>query len=219
MITESKVQDQVQLDSSCLLWSALTPFTTGEGQWGQDAQGIQFSAIGNKTYTLGGGVDYLLAGGFAATLGDLQTSYELFANDADVEVDFLIMGPGLTDKEKSQAKANQLISIAESRKDCMKLLSPHTEPDVVGQTVTSTQMNNILEFYSPLSSSSYAVFDTGWKYTYDRFNNAFVYVPCNRWTLLEQWSELRLKHSHGSHLAGVQRGSINDAVKLGLQPK
>ena len=58
------------------------------------------------------------------------------------------------------------------------VISPH-RADVVGQTVTSTQMNNILEFYSPLSSSSYAVFDTGWKYTYDRFNNAFVYVPCN----------------------------------------
>jgi phage tail sheath protein FI len=195
---------------------ALTPYTTGEGQWGQDAQGIQFAAIGNKTYTMGGGVDYSAAGGFAATLGDLQTSYELFANDADVEVDFLIMGPGLTDKEKSQAKANQLISIAESRKDCMAVISPH-RADVVGQTVTSTQMNNILEFYSPLSSSSYAVFDTGWKYTYDRFNNAFVYVPCNA-DVAGTMVRTEIETFPWFSPAGVQRGSINDAVKLAYNP-
>ena len=176
------------------------------------------SAIGNKTYTLGGGVDYSTdAGGFRLTLGDLQTSYELFANDADVEVDFLLMGPGLPDKEKSQAKANQLISIAESRKDCMAIISPH-RGDVVGQTVTSTQMNNILEFYSPLSSSSYAVFDTGWKYTYDRFNNAFVYVPCNA-DVAGTMVRTEIETFPWFSPAGVQRGSINDAVKLSLQPK
>ena len=34
------------------------PYTVGEGQWGQDAQGIVFSGIGNKTYSLTGGKDY-----------------------------------------------------------------------------------------------------------------------------------------------------------------
>jgi hypothetical protein len=47
------------------------------------------------------------------------------------------------------------------------------------QTNTTTQTNNIIEFFSPLSSSSYAIFDSGYKYTYDRFNNKFRYIPCN----------------------------------------
>ncbi len=192
------------------------PYTSGEGQWGQDAQGIQFAAVGNKTYTFGGGVDYTANKGYSTTLGDLQTSYQLFANDADVEVDFLLMGPGLTEKVQSQAKANQLISIAESRKDCIAVISPH-RADVVGQTNTTTQMNNILEFYSPLSSSSYAVFDTGWKYVYDRFNNAFVYVPCNP-DVAGTMVRTEIESFPWFSPAGVQRGSINDAIKLAYNP-
>ena len=192
------------------------PYTSGEGQWGQDAQGIQFAAVGNKTYTFGGGVDYTANKGYSTTLGDLQTSYQLFANDADVEVDFLLMGPGLTEKVQSQAKANQLISIAESRKDCIAVISPH-RADVVGQTNTTTQMNNILEFYSPLSSSSYAVFDTGWKYVYDRFNNSFVYVPCNP-DVAGTMVRTEVESFPWFSPAGVQRGSINDAIKLAYNP-
>ena len=196
--------------------SGTVPYTEGEGLWGQDAQGIQFSAIGNKTYSLAGGVDYTTSKGYSTTLGDLQTSYELFANDADVEVDFLLMGPGLTDKVQSQAKANQLISIAESRKDCIAVISPH-RADVVGETVTSTQMTNVLEFYSPLSSSSYAVFDTGWKYVYDRFNNSFVYVPCNP-DVAGTMVRTEVESFPWFSPAGVQRGSINDAIKLAYNP-
>ena len=192
------------------------PYTAGEGQWGQDAQGIQFAAVGNKTYTFGGGVDYSANKGYPTTLGDLQTSYQLFANDADVEVDFLLMGPGLTTKVESQAKANQLISIAESRKDCIACISPH-RADVVGQTNTTTQMNNILEFYSPLSSSSYAVFDTGWKYVYDRFNNAFVYVPCNP-DIAGTMVRTEITSFPWFSPAGVQRGAINNAIKLAYNP-
>jgi hypothetical protein len=193
-----------------------TPYTQGEGQWGQEAQGIVFSAIGNKTYTLGGGVDYTANKGYSTTLGDLQTSYQIFANDADVEIDFLLMGPGLTTKIESQAKANQLISIAEQRKDCMAVISPH-RADVVGESNATTQMNNILEFYSPLTSSSYAVFDTGWKYTYDRFNNSFVYVPCNP-DVAGTMVRTEIETFPWFSPAGTQRGEINDAIKLAYNP-
>jgi phage tail sheath protein FI len=55
---------------------------------------------------------------------------------------------------------------------------PH-RGDVIDITNPNTQTDNIVEFFSPLSSSSYAVFDSGYKYTYDRFNNKFRYIPCN----------------------------------------
>lgn len=196
--------------------SNTTPKTTGEGQWGQDAQGIHFALTGNTTFTLGGGVDYSASGGHAATLGDLQTSYELFANDADVEIDFLLMGPGLTEKVESQAKANQLITIAESRKDCMAVISPH-RADIVNQSNATTQLNNILSFYSPLTSSSYATFDTGWKYVYDRFNNAFVYVPCNA-DVAGTMVRTEIESFPWFSPAGAQRGTINDAIKLAYNP-
>jgi hypothetical protein len=105
--------------------TSYTPYTTAQGLWGQSAQGIVFSAIGNVTYSLTGGVDYSSSGGMTATLGDLSTAYDLFANKDEIQVNFLIGGPGLTNEFDSQAKANKLISIAESRKDCVSVISPH----------------------------------------------------------------------------------------------
>ena len=35
------------------------------------------------------------------------------------------MGPGCSSKYESQAKAQELISIAEQRKDCVAVISPH----------------------------------------------------------------------------------------------
>ena len=188
----------------------------GQGLWGQDAQGVTFSAIGNVSYTLTGGVDYQTGGGMKCDLGGLNVSYNLFANKDEVEVDYLIMGPGLADESESQAKANLLISLAEGRKDCIATISPH-RANLVNVTNTNTQTENLLRFYSSLSSSSYAVFDAGYKQTYDRFNNEFRYIPTNG-----DVAGLMVRTSIEAYPwfspAGLQRGSINNAVKLAYNP-
>jgi hypothetical protein len=193
-----------------------TPFTVAEGLWNEVVQGKTFSALGNVTYNLTGGVDYSPSGGMQATLGDLITSYNLFSNRDEIAVDFLIMGPGLQNKFDSQAKANHLISMANQRKDCVAVISPHRQ-DVVDVTNPNTQTDNILEFFSPLSSSSYAVFDSGYKYTYDRFNNRFRYIPCNA-----DVAGLMVRTSIFSYPwfspAGQQRGILNNAIKLAYNP-
>jgi hypothetical protein len=190
--------------------------TTAEGLWNESAQGKTFSALGNVTYNLTGGVDYSTSGGMEATLGDLMTSYNLFSNRDEIAVDYLIMGPGLQDKFESQAKANHLISIANQRKDCVAVISPHRQ-DIVDVTNTDTQTDNIIEFFSPLSSSSYAVFDSGYKYTYDRFNNKFRYIPCNA-----DIAGLMVRTSIFAYPwfspAGQQRGILNNAIKLAYNP-
>jgi hypothetical protein len=192
------------------------PYLSTEGLWNEPAQNKVFSALGNVTYNLTGGVDYSAAGGMQATLGDLFTSYNLFSNRDEIQVDYLIMGPGLSNKFESQAKANHLISIANQRKDCMAVISPH-RADVVDVTNTDTQTDNILEFFSPLSSSSYAVFDSGYKYTYDRFNNKFRYIPCNA-----DIAGLMVRTSIFAYPwfspAGQQRGILNNAIKLAYNP-
>jgi phage tail sheath protein FI len=190
--------------------------TTAQGLWNEPAQDKIFGALGNQTYVLQGGVDYSEDGGMIATLGDLITSYSLFENRDEVQVDYLIMGPGLGDKDESRAKAAELISIAESRKDCMAVLSPH-KGDVVDVTNTDTQTDNIIEFFSYLPSSSYAVFDSGYKYTYDRFNNKFRYIPCN-----PDVAGLMVRTSIFAYPwfspAGQQRGILNNAIKLAYNP-
>jgi len=191
--------------------------STSDGLWGQDAQDVTFSAIGNYSYKLQGGKDYGTGSNrMKATLGSLATSYRLFKNDNEHEIDYLIMGPGLDSKVESQAKAQELIAIAELRKDCIAVISPH-RTDVVDVSNTETQTNNVLEFFSPLSSSSYAIFDTGYKYMYDRFNNKFRYVPCNG-----DVAGLCVRTSIESYPwfspAGQQRGVLNNAIKLAYNP-
>ena len=64
--------------------------------WGQNAQGVTFAAIGNTSYTLKGGEDYSSFGGMKAELGPTITAYGLFSNKDEIQVDYLIMGPGCT---------------------------------------------------------------------------------------------------------------------------
>ena len=193
-----------------------TPITEASGMWNQKVQGITFSALGNVTYTFGGGVDYSALNGMTATLGNLKTAYDLFSNEDEIAVDYLVMGPGLTSKFESQAKANHLIALAGQRKDCMAVVSPH-RADVVDVTNTDTQTNNVIEFFSPLASSSYAVFDSGYKYTYDRFNDKFRYIPCNA-----DVAGLMVRTSINAFPwfspAGQQRGILNNAIKLAYNP-
>ena len=196
--------------------TTFTPYTTSESLWGQEAQGTVYSAVGNVTYSLTGGVDYSAAGGMLATLGDLSTAYDLFSNKDEVQVDFLINGPGLSDEFESQAKANKLISIAESRKDCIAVVSPH-RANVVNVTNTVTQTNNTIKFFSSLSSSSYAVFDSGYKYTYDRFNNLFRYIPCNG-DVAGLMVRTDIEQFPWYSPAGQNRGILNNAIKLAFNP-
>lgn len=196
--------------------TSFTAYTTAQGLWGQPAQGVTFSAIGNKTYNLTGGVNYSAAGGSAATLGDLQNSYNLFSNKDNIQVDYLIMGPGLTNKTDSQAKAQYLISLAEGRKDCIAVVGPH-RADLVGVTNNATQTTNLIQYFSSLSSSSYAVFDSGYKYTYDRFNNKFVYVPCNA-DIAGLMCRTNIVAYPWFSPAGQQRGILNNAIKLAYNP-
>ena len=196
--------------------TAFVPVSTGDGLWGQNAQGVTFAAIGNTSYTLKGGEDYSSYGGMKAELGPTITAYGLFSNKDEIQVDYLIMGPGCTSEAESQAKANYLISVANSRKDCVATIGAH-RGNVVNVTNPDTQTNNLVNFFSSLQSSSFAVFDSGYKYMYDRFNNKFRYVPCNG-----DIAGLMVRTSIVAYPwfspAGQQRGILNNAVKLAYNP-
>ena len=196
--------------------TSFTPVTTGDGLWGQDAQGVTFAAIGNKTYTLAGGVDYSASGGMQATLGDLITSYNLFSNKDEVQADYIIMGPSLQSVTDTQAKAGAIIALALQRKDCVATIGAH-KADLVGVTNTTTQTTNLIKYFSSLSSSSYAIFDSGYKYTYDRFNNKFVYIPCNA-DVAGLMTRTNIVAYPWFSPAGQQRGILNNAIKLAYNP-
>ena len=96
------------------------------------------------------------------------------------------MGSAAHGREQSQALANKLIAVAELRKDCVACISPFrqaflaTSGDGEDLTLNSdTVTSAITAFYSSVTSSSYAILDSGYKYMYDRFSKAFRYVPLN----------------------------------------
>ena len=198
-------------------------FTAAGSAWGQEAAGIVFSGIGASTYSLQGGKDYGGTYGsptYAATLGDLMEGYDQFANQREYPVNYLIMGPGLATREETQGKANKLVQIAETRKDCVATISPKKSDVLSGDvplTNSDTQTDNVIATLDGVNSSSYAVLDSGYKYTFDRFNNKFRYLPCNA-----DVAGMMARTSQNSFPwfspAGTSRGTVNNAVKLAYNP-
>ena len=197
--------------------SAFVPVSTADGQFSQDAQDVTFAAIGNVTYPLLNGLDYgATRGAMLSELSDTMRAYDLFSNRDEIEVDYLIMGPGCDTEAESQAKANKLISIAGQRKDCMAVVGPH-RTNLVNVTNSNDQTDNLINYFSTLSSSSYAVFDSGYKYQFDRFNNEFRYVPANA-DVAGLMTRTSIVAFPWFSPAGQQRGVINNAVKLAYNP-
>ena len=126
------------------------------------------------------------------------------------------MGPSCSSELESQAKANLLISLANSRKDCIAVISPH-RANVVNVTSSTTQTTNVVRFFSALTSSSFAVFDSGYKYVYDRFNDEFRYLPCNG-DVAGLMVRTGINAFPWFSPAGQQRGALNNAVKLAYNP-
>lgn len=185
------------------------------GDFGQDVQGVNFNSVGSYNISLTGGADYTADGGYVTTLGNIVTSYELFTRD-EFDIDFLIMGPGLATVEETQAKAMTLLDIAEGRKDCIACISP-PKSAVVGRSNINDVRDSVLEFFGPLKSTSYGVFDSGYKYTYDRFNNEFIYLPLNA-DIAGMMVRTELNVYPWYSPAGVQRGAVNNIVKLAYDP-
>ena len=81
----------------------------------------------------------------------------------------------------------------------------------------STITERVLSFYAPLTSSSYAVFDSGYKYMYDRFNDTFRYIPLNG-DIAGTCARNDINNFPWFSPAGTSRGAILSAVKLAYNP-
>jgi hypothetical protein len=198
--------------------------------WDRPAEQAVFSGIGVSTGVLASGKNYsgistiTTTGALAASVGDISAGFEPFKNTEEFEVDFILMGSGAyATKEEAQAVAKECIEVAETRKDAIAVISPWrgallndaANGRVVANTIDQTT-TNILEFYEPMSSS-YAIFDSGYKYMYDRFNDTFRYVPLNG-DIAGTCVRTDLQQFPWFSPAGTSRGTILNAVKLAYNP-
>ena len=203
----------------------------GDDAWDQPAEGIIFSASGNQTLTLTNGFNYDYssgigtAGALDSTKADINGGYDILGNTEEYDVDFLIQGSASYGKEEAQALASKLISVAEIRKDSIAFISPYRgaflseSADNTTNTINSadTITDNVVSFFAPLPSSSYAVFDSGYKYMYDRFANTFRYVPLNG-DIAGICARNDINNFPWFSPAGTARGSILNAIKLAYNP-
>ena len=188
------------------------------GGWQITANNTYFNVSGNQKYILAGGTDYISTGiNYKVSQSDIITAYSIFENPALYGVNFIISGPSGTDSiYEAQAKANYIISLAESRKDCIAVVSAY-EKDVVNVLNSTTQTNNITKFFNGVTASTYAVFDSGYKYMYDRFNNQFLYIACNS-DVAGLMARTSINQYSWYSPAGASRGILNNAIKLAYNP-
>jgi phage tail sheath protein FI len=180
---------------------------TGGTNWGSAATGITFTAVTDPVLeSLTGGT-----AGSTVTDGELQTAYTKFADAETVDVGLIIAGPS-----GSTTHVDNLITIAENRKDAIVFASPQRS-DVVNITNSNTQTTNVIGFFDLIRSSSYVLFDSGYKYAYDRYNDVYRYVPLNGDTAgLAARTDLVADSWYSP--AGFNRGIIRGAVKLAYNP-
>ena len=198
--------------------------------WDQNAQGINYAGIGVTTLTLSGGKNYdgnsdeEAAGAFQVTLAGLAGGYQLFEDDNLNSADFILMGSANHTKETCQSLANKIISVAEIRKDAVAFVSPNRGSFLSDGSAGSVVVfdanqitDNVISFFAPVSSSSFAVFDSTYKYMYDRFADTFRYVPMNG-DIAGLCARNDINNFPWFSPAGTARGAILNAVKLAYNP-
>jgi hypothetical protein len=192
--------------SKYIWWMDHTANVSATGTaWGSSANASAFANLtSNVTVSLSLGVS-----GDAPTDGNITSALASFANDELYDISLIPLG------NASAVVANYAISsVAEIRKDVIVFVSPEST-DVINQA--GTEATNVTGFRDTLTSSSYAVLDSGWKYQYDRYNDVYRWVPLNGDTagitvrtdfIADPWFSP----------AGFNRGQIKNVVKLAYSP-
>lgn len=203
--------------------SGFTPISTSLGLWGQESDGVHFNSVGNKSFILTGGKDYSTnfgqptnVGGFEIQLSDIYSAIDKLSDETEIDLNFLLQGSAAGSIEFEQARAGYLIAAAESRKDCIAFISPYRGA-TVNVAIESNKLKNVLSFFTALTSSSYAVFDSGYQFIYDRFNKDYIYIPCSA-DIAGLCVRTDINQNPWYSPAGKTRGSLNNVIKLAYNP-
>jgi phage tail sheath protein FI len=174
---------------------------------------IEYAESSSLSVALGDGSDGTL------TEGSWKNAWDQYLEEG-VQVNLLIGGAsadlaGVAEHEAIQKYIVE--NVAEVRKDCFALISPH-KTTVVGKGAPQAT-TDMVQFRNDLNlNSSYASLDGNFKYQYDKYNDV------NRWVNLSGdvagccvttdnekdpwWSP-----------AGLERGQIKGVIKLAYNPK
>ena len=215
--SKSYYKDVINEESAYIFNGAHVPvdvaYDRALGDASTEAAG-KFGIVGLHIDDLTGGAD-----DYAYTTSEISDAFDLFGDTEEATIDFILMGGSLATESDTKTKAQKVIAIAAARKDCIAFVSPHVGNQIgtTGALSAAAQRDNTVAFFSTLTSTSYAVFDSGIKYAYDRFSDKYRWIPCNgdiaglcvnTSATVDDWISP----------AGVNRGSLRNAVKLAYNP-
>ena len=143
---------------------------------------------------------------------NIVTQYENSFGDPDLTDVSIIIGFNTT----IAADLNDLIAVAENRKDAICFVSACYDTDYIGGSRLDI-LDQIKDFADAMTSTSYGVLDSGYKYQYDRFNNVYRYIPLCADTA---GCAVRTDNQRDPWWspAGYDRGRILNVVKLVFNP-
>jgi phage tail sheath protein FI len=198
-------KDVVNQQSAYVYWAGHDTNLTDAGET-VSANTTFVTSTTALTSSLSGGSD-----DNAPTTGEIALGFDLLEDSETEDVNLLFAAP---DANGEEAIAEDLISIASSRKDCMAFVSPPIE-DTVG---SSTPAADVKTFADGLTSSSYASCDSTALYVYDKYNDVYRFIGAaghhaglcaNTDNVADAWFSP----------AGVNRGQLLGVTKLAFNPK
>ena len=204
--------DVIFRGSEFIYW---TDHISAGSNWGTDTTSAYTSVTLVDSGVLTGGTD-----DYAVTNGELKTAYDWFEDTESLDINLVLSGPssGVTDTAAGMDTHGTMITdLVEKRKDCVGFVSP-ARSLVVNVTSSVTQTKNVVDAFDLLPSSSYIVYDSGYKYMYDKYNDVYRFVPLNGDIAGLCANTDRVADPWFSP-AGYNRGHIRGAIKLAYNPK
>ena len=144
----------------------------------------------------------------------LYAAYDEFMNSNEADISLVMQGKA-RGGDRGQQLGNYIVdNICEHRKDCVAFLSPNFEA-VINNLYQ--EVDDVIAFRNAITSSSYAVIDSGYKYMYDRYNDVYRWVPLNG-DIAGLCARTDDTNDAWYSPAGYNRGVIKNVVKLAYNP-
>jgi len=204
--------DVIFRQSRFIYW---TDHISAGSNWGTDTTTAYTSVIPVAIDALTGGTD-----DYSVTAGEMELAYDKFADTESLDINLVMGGSSslTTDSAAGQDTfVTMITALVEGRRDCVGFVSPFRSA-TVGIALSSTATENVKTAFDLCPSSSYMVFDSGYKYMYDKYSDVYRYVPLNGDTaglcaftdnVADTWFSP----------AGYTRGNVRGAIKLSLNPQ
>ena len=206
--------DVIFAQSRFIYW---TDHLSAGSNWGTDiASGTDYTLVsGIDISTLTGGTD-----DYSTTNGEIVLAYDKFKDTESLDINLVIGGSSsiAADTEGNMdTHVTMITALVELRRDCVGFVSPYRAATVgIADSLTATK--NVVDGFNTCPSSSYMVFDSGYKYMYDKYSDVFRFVPLNGDTAGLCAFTDSVADSFFSP-AGFTRGNIRGAVKLSYNPQ